>query len=46
MNEHKHENGVCNCKSTIAVQSLAEVDFDRGIWSAGEYRVIPEKHLH
>lgn len=36
MCEHKHENGVCNCKSMVAAQSLSEMDFDRGIWSAGE----------
>lgn len=36
MSEHKHENGICNCKSSVAAQSLTEMDFDRGIWSAGE----------
>lgn len=36
MSEHNHGDGVCDCKSTVAVQSLTELDFDRGIWSAGE----------
>ncbi|KAG4075892.1 hypothetical protein HA402_003718 [Bradysia odoriphaga] len=40
MSEHKHENGVCNCKSTVAAQSLTEMDFDRGIWSAALYNDI------
>lgn len=31
---HEHD-GHCNCKPTAAVQSLDEMDFDRGIWSAG-----------
>lgn len=37
MSEHKHDNGVCHCKTSVAAQSLTEMDFDRGIWSAGEY---------
>lgn len=38
MSEHKHDNnGVCHCKSSVAAQSLTEMDFDRGIWSAGNY---------
>ncbi|KAJ6648522.1 Ankyrin repeat domain-containing protein 39 [Pseudolycoriella hygida] len=40
MSEHKHENGVCHCKSTVAAQSLTEMDFDRGIWSAALYNDI------
>lgn len=40
MSEHKHENGVCNCKSSVATQSLTELDFDRGIWSAALYNDI------
>jgi len=40
MNEHKHDNGVCHCKSTVAAQSLTEMDFDRGIWSAALYNDI------
>ncbi len=37
MSEHKHHDGICHCKSTVAAQSLTELDFDRGIWSAGEF---------
>lgn len=33
---HTHSKE-CNCKSTIAVQSLDEMDFERGIWTAGNY---------
>ncbi|GAB0092665.1 ankyrin repeat domain-containing protein 39 [Sergentomyia squamirostris] len=34
---HKHENGVCQCKPTAAVQSLDEMEFERGIWTAALY---------
>jgi len=40
MSEHKHDNGVCQCKSSVAAQSFAEMDFDRGIWSAALYNDI------
>lgn len=40
MSEHKHDSGACHCKSTVAVQSLTEMDFDRGIWSAGECNLL------
>lgn len=36
MSDHKHDE-TCKCKATVAAQSLDELDFDRGIWSAGEY---------
>lgn len=32
---HNHENGCCY-KPTTAAQSLDEMDFERGIWNAGE----------
>lgn len=36
MSDHNHKhNGVCNCQPTAAVQSLDEMEFERGIWSAG-----------
>lgn len=31
---HEHDTH-CKCKSTVAAQSLDEMDFERGIWSAG-----------
>lgn len=31
---HSH-NENCECKPSAAVQSLDEMDFERGIWSAG-----------
>lgn len=33
---HTH-NENCKCKPTIAVQSLDEMDFERGIWNAALY---------
>lgn len=35
---HHDENGVCNCKPTVAIQTLDEMDFQRGIWMAGKER--------
>lgn len=32
---HEHDGAHCKCKSTVAAQSLDEMDFERGIWSAG-----------
>lgn len=37
--DHQHDTE-CKCKSTVAVQSLDEMDFERGIWSAGMVRRI------
>ncbi|XP_031635304.1 ankyrin repeat domain-containing protein 39 [Contarinia nasturtii] len=34
--DHQHDTD-CKCKSTVAVQSLDEMDFERGIWSAALY---------
>lgn len=31
---HTHDEN-CHCRPTAAVQSLDELEFDRGIWSAG-----------
>lgn len=31
---HQHD-AHCKCKATVAAQSLDEMDFERGIWSAG-----------
>lgn len=36
MNDHQHEEN-CKCQTTTAVQSLDEMEFDRGIWSAGKF---------
>lgn len=33
---HNHSDGICECKASAAVQSLDEMDFERGIWSAGK----------
>lgn len=33
---HTHDEN-CKCKSNIAVQSLDEMDFERGIWNAALY---------
>lgn len=33
---HEHDTH-CKCKSTVAAQSLDEMDFERGIWSAALY---------
>jgi hypothetical protein len=36
---HKHDNSEsckCNSRTTSTAQNLDELDFDRGIWSAGE----------
>lgn len=35
-NDHSH-NAHCECKPSAAVQSLDEMDFERGIWSAALY---------
>lgn len=33
---HVHDSH-CECKSSVAVQSLDEMDFERGIWAAALY---------
>lgn len=38
MNEHQHKDGETCCQhSTTATQSLNELDFERGIWTAALY---------
>lgn len=32
---HEHDEH-CKCSSTVATQSLDEMEFERGIWSAGK----------
>lgn len=37
--DHKHD-GECHCRPTAAVQSLDEMDFERGIWTAGKLNLF------
>lgn len=38
---HSHiHNENCECKPSAAVQSLDEMDFERGIWSAALYNDV------
>lgn len=34
--EHQHGGATCKCQPTAAVQSLDEMEFERGIWTAGK----------
>lgn len=38
--QHQKDDHECQCKSTTAAQSLNEMDFERGIWSAALYNDI------
>lgn len=42
---HQHDEN-CKCKSTVAAQSLDEMDFERGIWSAGMIVIEIKKDFH
>lgn len=34
--DHQHD-AHCKCVSSVAAQSLDEMEFERGIWSAGNF---------
>lgn len=41
---HKHD-GQCKCAPTVAAQSLDEMEFERGIWSAGMVNFLYVHHF-
>lgn len=44
MDHHNnHNDGICECKASGAVQSLDDMDFERGIWAAGKIFSIVKK---